>query len=398
MGRASMAAVIVVCGFFAYINGVPLAFLPLYAAALVGALALAWSWWIERHLDFSRVAPDARHMVGELFAQRFTLSNGSTLPIAMAEVTDRSGLPGEGLPVGVSLPAHEAVAWDQELRLTMRGRYQLGPTEVRVSDPFGLVHRTLRYPPGGSVLVYPALYPLPDLAFSGARAGPESERGGRPRDLPPSASGVREHDPADGINRIHWVSTARQGRLMSRTFDAEEGSDLLVVLDLNKGVQAGEGPESSLEYAVTLAASTAHAALRRGQAAALLGTSRKQAWIPPGRGDAQDQLILEALALCRADGQFPLARILPHHLPAWRARGSVVVVTSDPSGKWVEAVAATSLPGRRGMAIFVDPATFAGRPSATRVPAQWQLVLDLWTVRRGDDLARLDAVWRRAVG
>ncbi len=398
MARASLLAVVVVCGFFAYINGVSLAFLPVYAAALLVLLALAWSLWTERHLSFSRVAPDTRHMVGELFAQRFTLSNTSGLPIPMAEVVDRSGLPGQAGEVGVSLGPHQIARWDQELRLQARGRYQLGPTDVQVSDPFGLFQRTVRFPAHGSVLVFPAVHPLPDLAFAGARAGLESERGGRPRDLPPSASGVREHDPADGINRIHWISTARQGRLMSRTFDAEEGADLMVVLDLRRGIQAGEAPESSLEYAVTMAASVAHAALRRGRAVALLGTGRKETWVPAGRGDSQDQLVMEALALCQADGQFPLGQLLPRHLPAWRSRGSVVVVTSDPSGQWVEAVATSSQPGRRAVAIFVDPASFGREPAFTRIPAQWRLVLDFWAIRRGDDLGRLDQVWRRAVG
>ena len=398
MARAAVLAVVVVCGFFAFINGVGLAFVPVYGAALVVPLSLAWSWWAERHLTLSRTAPDRHHMVGELFPQQFTLSNTSWLPIAMAEVVDRSGLPGGEQAVAASLGPHQRATWGQELRLTTRGQYRLGPTEVRVSDPFGLFPRTVSFPATGSVLVFPLLYPLSDLALVGARAGLESERGGRPRDLPPSASGVREHDPADGINRIHWISTARQGRLMSRTFDAEEGADLLVVLDLRRGIQAGTGPESSLEYAVTMAASLAHAALRRGRAVALLGTGRSLTWLPAARGDAQEQLLLEKLALCQADGQVPLGQILPRHLPEWRSRGSVVVVTSDPSGEWVEAVAASSQPGRRAVAIFVDPMSFAPQPTLTRIPAQWRLVLDFWVIRQGDDLARVDPSFRRAVG
>ena len=398
MARGALLAVVVVCGFFAYINGVALAFVPVYGAALVVPLALGWSWWAERHLKVDRAAPDRHHMVGELFSQRFTLRNTSWLPVAMAEVVDRSGLPGGGEAVAASLGPHQTASWTQELRLTTRGQYRLGPTEVRVSDPFGLFPRTVTFPATGSVLVFPLLYPLSDLAFVGARAGLESERGGRPRDLPPNASGVREHDPADGINRIHWISTARQGRLMSRTFDAEEGADLLVVLDLRRGIQTGTGPESSLEYAVTMAASVAHAALRRGRAVALLGTGRTLTWRPAARGDAQDQLLMETLALCQADGQVPLGQILPRHLPEWRSRGSVVVVTSDPSGEWVEAVAAGSQPGRRAVAIFVDPMSFAKQPAQSRIPAQWRLVLDFWVVRQGDDLARIDPAFRRAVG
>ncbi|EQD43275.1 hypothetical protein B1B_13894, partial [mine drainage metagenome] len=257
--------------------------------------------------------------------------------------------------------------------------------------------RTVRFGSQGSVVVYPAVYPMPDLAFSGARAGLDSDRGGRPRDLPPSASGIREHDPSDGINRIHWISTARKGRLMSRTFDAEEGSDLLVALDLRRGLHHGSAPESSLEYAVTMAASVVHGALRHGRAVALLATGRALTSLAAGRGAPQQKLIMETLALAQADGQVGLGEVLARHLPAWRSRGHVVLVTSDPSGEWVEAIAACSQAGHRAVAVYIDALSFAHQPSITPIPAQWRLILDIWTIRQGDDLARLDPIVGRAV-
>jgi uncharacterized protein (DUF58 family) len=397
MLRASLLAVVVVTGFFAYINGVQLAFVVVYAAVLVGVLALLWSWTTARHLSFSREAPGGTQMVGETFAQRFTLRNGSRLPITLLEVRDRAGFPGYQAACGLSLGPRQTLSWESGVRLLARGRYELGPTEVRLADPFGLFPRTVRFAAQGRVMVYPAVYPMPDLAFSGARAGLDSDRGGRPRDLPPSASGIREHDPSDGINRIHWISTARKGRLMSRTFDAEEGADLLVVLDLRRGLHHGSAPESSLEYAVTMAASVTHSALRHGRAVALVATDRFLTSIPAGRGEPQQEVIMETLALAQADGQVSLAEVLPRHLQAWRARGNVVLITADASGEWVEAIAASSQPGRRAVAIFVDATSFAPEPGTLRIPAQWRLILDIWTIRQGDDLGRLDPIVGRAV-
>ena len=397
MLRASLLAVVVVTGFFAYINGVQLAFVVVYAAVLVGLLALLWSWSNARGLAFSRQAPGGTQMVGERFAQRFTLTNGSRLPISLLEVRDLAGFPGYRASCGLSVKSHQQISWESDVRLLARGRYELGPTEVRLADPFGLFPRTVRFASQGTVVVYPAIYPMPDLAFSGARAGLDSDRGGRPRDLPPSASGIREHDPSDGINRIHWISTARKGRLMSRTFDAEEGADLLLVLDLRRNLNQGSAPESSLEYAVAMAASVAHGALRHGRAVALLATDRSLTSLVAGRGDPQQQLIMETLALAQADGQVSLAEVLPRHLPAWRSRGNVVLVTSDPSGEWVEAIAASSQSGRRAVAVFIDAMSFAHHASTTRIPAQWRLILDIWTIRQGDDLSRLDPIVGRAV-
>ncbi|MHB8393567.1 MAG: DUF58 domain-containing protein [Candidatus Dormibacteria bacterium] len=397
MYRASLLAVVVVAGFFAFINGVQLAFAVVYSAVLVTWLSLGWSLWVSRGISFSRQAPGGTQMVGELFSQRFTVANRSGLPISLMEIRDMAGFPGYVASRGLSLKGHQEVAWGSEVKLLARGRYALGPTEIRLYDPFGLFPRRIRFSPEGSVLVYPAIYHMPDLAFLGAHPGLDSDRGGRPRDLPPSASGIREHDPSDGINRIHWISTARKGRLMSRTFDAEEGADLLVALDLRRGLHRGSAPESSLEYAVTLAASVAHGALRHGRAVSLLATDRANTNIPSGRGEAQERMIMESLALAEADGNVGIGEILPRHLPAWRSRGNLVLITSDLSGEWVEAIAAGSRPGRRAVAIFVDAKSFEDAPEPSRLPAEWRLVLDIWTIRRGDDLARLDPVVGRAV-
>jgi len=74
----------------------------------------------------------------------------------------------------------------------------------------------------------------------------------------------------------------------------------------------------------------------------------------------------------------------------------VVLITADVSPEWVEAAAQASAPGERALAIFLDPAGFSSQ-AATKVPAQWRLVMDLWVIHHGDDLSRLDAVHGQAV-
>jgi len=384
-----MLVVLVVAGFFAFIDGSSLGFALVYTGALLGLVALLWSWWSSRSVSLSRRPLAGSHTAGELFCERFTVSNRSALPISPVEVRDRSRITGYDPSRTVAVGPRQELAWDTSERLR-RGRHRLGPTEVRLGDPFGLFPRRLQFPAQASVLVYPALHPIPDLGVSWSGNGVETGRGRGPRDLPPSASGIREHVPADGMNRIHWVSTARTGRLMSRTFESEDASDLLVVLDLRHRSSLGEGPESSLESAVSAAASIAHAALRQGQAVSLLASDRRLSRVPAGRGQAHERRLMEFLALAVADGQLSLEAALRMKLPAWRSPGQLVVVTSDYQGRWVEAVATCSEPGNRAVGVFVDAGSYQVRAQPTPVPAQWRLVLDLWVIRRGDDPARVE--------
>jgi len=145
------------------------------------------------------------------------------------------------------------LTWRTQGRFISRGRYQMGPTRLVTGDPFGLFQRTVEVPAGSSVTVYPRLVDVTRFLPGASHTLGDTIAMGRFVDAPPDASGIREYDPADGFNRIHWPSTARLGRPMSKSFEKYEGSDLIVVLDLRTSAHLGESPESTLEYAVSLA-------------------------------------------------------------------------------------------------------------------------------------------------
>jgi hypothetical protein len=100
--------------------------------------------------------------------------------------------------------------------------------------------------------------------------------------------------------------------------------------------------------------------------------------------------------MARDDGTVPFAELVRREMAIWRDRGRVVLITADQGSEWVGAVAAASRPGNRSLGILIDPSEFAGWTLAG-VPAQWRLVMDLWVVRHGDDLSRLDTLTGRAV-
>ncbi len=398
MSRTPLLAVLLVTGFFAYITGVRLAFVVVYAIALVVAAAALWSWWAARHLRLARTTPAGPFVAGASFAERFRLENGSRLPLTVVEVRDRSRLAAYRPGRACSLGPRAVATWETEGRFAVRGRHQLGPTEAWLSDPFGLFPRAVRLETMTPVLVYPRLHPIGAAWARGARTGRDAPRGTRPDDRPPSVAGIREHDRADGMSRIHWLESARRGRLISRLFDADEGSDLLIALDCAQGIHAGLAPDHSFEVAVSLAGSVAQAAIRQGRSVELIANDRHATRVAAGRGAAHEARLMEWLALAADDGRSGLGALLQRHLPAWRGRGPLVVVTGARDPGWVEAVAAHSASGERPLAIYVDPATFGSRRPALTVPARWRLIVDLWLVHRGDDLDAVGEDGSRAVG
>lgn len=388
--RVPLVAFVAVLAFFAGITGVRLAYTLAYSIALLLVVAFVWSRLLGKRIRVTRDSPHGSFMMGEPFEEKFTVRNTSGLRLPYCEVYDRSRLPGYAPGRAFALGAGGTVRWTARGVFTSRGRHRFGPLEARLGDPFGLFPRRIRVAPQTDVLVYPALHPLQALSPQWTGSGLADVRRGRPVDVPPDVSSIREYQPADGLSRIHWATTARTGRLMSRTFDTGQSADLLVVLDLQRGFTTGTGSESTLEYAVSLAASVVHGAIRRGQAVGLVTNDRQSTCFGAGRGEVQRLRLLDFLAEARDDGGTPLAESIRRHGEGWRGRGGMVVITANRSPEWVEALVDTATRGQRHLCIFVEPTSFGAAGQALRIPAAWRLALDWWMVRRGDVLGAGD--------
>jgi uncharacterized protein (DUF58 family) len=385
-GRAPLVACIAVLAFFAGITGVRLAYTLAYVLAFMLVLAFLWSRIVSRRVTVVRESPSGVFMVGEPFSERFTVTNRGLLPIAYCEVRDATALPGYLSSRALSLGGGSSASWTTRGVFARRGVYAFGPVQVRLGDPFGLFPRTVRVAPASTVTVYPAIHHVGEIGPLSAGGSGGDVRRGRPVDMAPEVAAVREYDTADGMGRIHWPSTARAGRLMSRVYDTRQSSDLLVVLDLENGHSAGVAPEASLVYAFSLAASICHAGLRRGQAVGLVTNDARHTAIGAGRGEAQRLRLLDFLATADDDGSTDLAETVRRHGEGWRGRGGIVVITSRRDQAWIEALLEVGARGVRNLAVVVEPTSFGAPGPPMRVLAAWRLALDWWLVRRGDDL------------
>ncbi len=384
--RVPLIACVAVLAFFAGITGIHLAYTLAYVLILLLAVAYIWSRLLARKLRVTRESPQGSFMMGEPFEETFTVKNTSGLRLPYCEVRDGTKLPGYAPGRAFSLAAGGSVTWTARGAFNLRGIHHFGPLEARLGDPFGLFPKRIRVAPENEVIVYPALHALLQVVPQWSGNGVAEAHRGQPVDVPPDVSTIRDYAPTDGLSRIHWASTARTGRLISRTFDTGQSADLLVVLDLQRGIHAGSGIESSVEYAVSICASVVHGAIRRGQAVGMVTNGKGGTGFGAGRGEVQRLRILDYLALATDDGVRSLAETITRHGEGWRGRGGMVVITANRSSEWVEALVDTATRGQRHLCIFIEPTSFGAKGQALRIPAAWRLALDWWVVRRGDVL------------
>ena len=193
------------------------------------------------------------------------------------------------------------------LRSDVRGKFQVGPMRVRLSDPFGLVVLDRTFQSTSTLVVTPRVVVLPPVALSGAWTGAGDNR---PRAF---ASGsaedvtVREYRRGDDLRRVHWRSSAHAGELMVRREEQPWQSRATLFLDNRTFAHRGLGAASSLEHAVSLAASVAVHLVQRGFMVRLVTAGaegrhvgRQDSWHEHGARTAESAPILESLAVLDA--------------------------------------------------------------------------------------------------
>lgn len=347
-----------------------------------------------RGVSVSRHAPRSANE-GETITLEYSLEQRGLLPRYMLELFDR-------LPFAVTTEKYPVAFIDQlkgESRLSvpmvceLRGEHTLGPIRLHSSYPLGIHHseRTLG-DEGEQILVYPGTFPIHSLPLVGSSQSPTSgtmasSAGGGNETF----FGIREYRHGDNPRHVHWAATAKYGELVVKQYEYIHNTRVLIVLDLHTQAQYGEGRESTLEYAVRIAASVARFALAQGHQVGLLGYGRELLDIPLGHGNGHYQTILEALARVRADGDTPY-RQATHHAVAQLPGGGILflfeMVAAHQAAEKLEMYQHHIRPlrVRFNTASFLHPA----EEERTRryTPALHE---GIYSVQCGDDLARVFA-------
>jgi uncharacterized protein (DUF58 family) len=371
---------------FSYLTAIRPAYALAYALILLFVLTMLWPRQAVRGLSIRRTLDAGTPTVGEPFQETFEVAKQSWVPAPWVEVQDLSRIPGYQPGRVVSL-GREPVRWTGSGTYRRRGWVTFGPTQVRVSEPFGLFTRSVRLNQRNQVLVYPRIQQLPELVMPAAMHAGTAPRFGHWADYPPETGGVREYAPGDSFGRIHWPLSIKHDRLMSKTFEQPLTADLWIVLDLDRGVHFGSGPDSTLEYAISLGASIAIQIHNRGRLVGVIANDARSTLLEPHRAVRQDRVILDYLAVAQADGTTSLARALAWERIRRLPRRAVVVITPNPDSSWINSLQQVRGRGTSLIVFYLDAASFGGPD--VQLSLDLGSDVDLYVVRKGDDFSRL---------
>ena len=368
-------------------TGIDLAQRFLYLLGLTTGVSVVWIWVSLRSMEVTVERLTRRIRVGENIDERITVRNASLLPKPLIEIQDLTDLPGYSNGRAVSLPSKGSRRWRTLTPARKRGVYKMGPVRLSTTDPFGLFSREKLMGGTTSLIVYPRTFELTGFAIRGSYMSGESTSRKRTQDVTPHAGSIREYAFGDSISRVHWKSTAKLGRLMSKEFDLGQSSDVWLIVDLYRNVQAGELEESTDEYAVSIAASLARTYLEAQLPLGLIAYGDQRYFLPAETGTGQFDRVLEFLAMSRAEGAVPLVTALANEDALWGYKSTVIVITSSNRGDWVRALRELSKRRVQVAVILLDATSFGGyHETLDVVPELYAAGHPPYLVRRGDSI------------
>ncbi|QUI31309.1 DUF58 domain-containing protein [Streptomyces alfalfae] len=292
------------------------------------------------------------------------------------------------------------------VRSDLRGRYPLGPLQLRLSDPFGMCELTRSFSTYDTLTVIPRVEALPPVRLTGEAKGYGD---GRNRSLALAGEDdviPRGYRHGDDLRRVHWRSTARYGELMVRREEQPQRARCTVLLDTRGAGFRGAGPDSAFEWAVSGTASTLVHMLERGFSVRLLtdtGTSVPGEGSDGFAGTGQESadaagLMMDTLAVIDHSDGAGLSRA--YDVLRGGNEGLLVAFLGDLDEEQAAVVAKMRRRSGSAVAFVLDGAAWAQGPGSSSSDAGDARVRMLreagWTALSVPPGASLADLWRQA--
>lgn len=201
-----------------------------------------------------------RVVVGERSAGQMLVTNGAghrLLPLRM-ELVVGDGAAEFDIPSLAEAGTHEELF---VLPTHRRAVIPVGPATSVRGDPLGILRRAVQWTTPIPLYVHPRTVALANLG-AGLLRDLEGQTTNTitPSDL--AFHALREYEPGDDRRHIHWLTTARVGRLVVRQFVETRRSHLAILVDGNPDAYADE---DEFELAISIAGSVGKRMLADGQ-------------------------------------------------------------------------------------------------------------------------------------
>lgn len=298
-------------------------------ALLLAVIAISWllPWLSVRSLRITR-----RQMGPAQVGQMLSLHYRITAPRPRYHIVLKEHLPcSHEQPQQHFLPTVQCeTTFSAQVPCNRRGVFLVDTIDIACGWPFGFVDFAHRQTiPSSRLVVLPKTFRIAHLPLlrSDIAAPDGYSQTARP-DMHNEFAAVREYRFGDSLKHIHWSASARHQTLVVREYESHDRPYLLLVLDARAEADIGEAPNSTFEFAVTIAASIIEYSIEHqlGLHLVALGQQPMEITVNPGSRSSFDYL--ERLAWLQSDGTTSYSNAVSYALHQYDNVGTLITFSN----------------------------------------------------------------------
>ncbi len=331
-----------------------------FLLSLLILFSLFWAIFSAIGIDVFRKSRYSRQKAGDYFEEKIEVINRSPFWHLLVEITDLT--PEKGFRASriiSSIGPHQSRLYNSRQYLEKRGMIYLGPFKVTTGDPFRFFYKEKKFERRNRLFVLPYYEQITPNSYQfGQLSGGISLQ--RPSlETSTHAAGIREFQPGDPLNRIHWPSSMKRNRLIVKEFDQNPHGSVWIFLDAQKEVnvkssadplegdaaqwdfkkqKSYELPRVTFEYAVSITASLTDFFIHQGRQVGFCHSGKQTHLIPAEKGERQMSKILDLLCQVRANGEIPIFPFIESNI-AYQNPGNMVILITTSKASMLQQLA-----------------------------------------------------------
>ncbi len=299
--------------------------------------------------------------VGEQIDKRISIRNLSVIPKTLILATDITTIPEYTSSFALGLTTKGYRSWRSTDYARQRGVFEMGPIEISTTDLLGIYRATTQHGEIDKIMVYPKIYDLRNFNIGTSQITNEGTSRKKSNILSPHASSVREYAYGDSLSRVHWKTTARTNRLMSKEFDVGSSNEVVILNDLDISVQCGRLEDSTDELSISVTASLTKSYTDSHTPVGFLSHGNDRYYITPGIGSSHFDRTMQTLAVAKPGNGKKLQQVIAEERNIWFNNSSIIIITPSSETEWVTALSELSQFNTSITVIMVNAKSFGGK-------------------------------------